>query len=163
MMDKPRPTEIIKADSCMEGGGGHDTHRYYSIVYTPRITVAHHISQLEVINCLLAFRTLSSHYTPGTHVELICDNMATIMSFSGYRGRDRVINAASRAIWTAAHQRGLLISFTHHPGELMTLADALSRKSLGAEYENIANDIVAKECLIPIEVNYKNIDYSHFV
>lgn len=88
LMIRPPPTRQIFADSCLLGGGGHDDERFYEIKYSDSTTKADHISQLEAVNSMLSVRALSEYYPKDTHIELFCDNMATILTFSGFKGKD---------------------------------------------------------------------------
>lgn len=102
VMKNSCPTKVIKADSCLTGGGGTDMNRFYEIIYTPAMAQAHHISTLEAINCLVAMRTLITSKDRGSTVEVQCDSASAIAAFTFGRARDPVLLAVCRAAWYLA-------------------------------------------------------------
>lgn len=163
MMEKPEITEVIEADSCLLGGGGFDGKHFYSITYTSTMTKAYHISQFEALNCMFALRALGKKYPPKSHIEIRCDNIATIWTFAGYKARDKVMLAAARAIWFLANEKQWILSFTHVPGVDMVLSDGLSRESLGEGYEKIVIAETKKRCISRIFPDFKLFDFSSFM
>lgn len=163
MMTSPPPSHTVWADSSMEAGGGHDDTHYYVISYTKKMSNRHHISQLEALNCLVALKTLSADYPEDSHILVVCDNQASIMSFNGFRARDPVISAVCRAMWYYAHLKHFSLSFTHCPGEKMTLSDAISRKEMGHRYRNIAEQLTEQLGLTQIPPVRSAANYSEFL
>lgn len=127
LMKSDTPNKVIKADSCLTGGGGTDMARCYELVYTEKLAAAHHISTLEAINCLVALRTLISARDRNTTVKLQCDSAPAIAAFSFGRARDPVLAAVCRAAWYLAACFDIRMVYTHVPGIHMGIPDALSR------------------------------------
>ena len=162
MMDPPPPDMRIFADSCLQGGGAHTDTHYYSLQYSSAITSHHHISQLEALNCLVALRSLGNKKL-NKHIEICCDNSATIMVFTHHRGRDRVMNAICRALWYWSYSSSIHLSFTHIPGKDMILSDALSRRAIDPQLHALASTIIQKKNLSEIKTAPRATDYSDFL
>ena len=162
MMAPPPPDMTIYADSCLQGGGGHNATHFYSLQYSSQTSARHHISQLEALNCLIALRTLGTK-TTNHHIEICCDNSATIMVFTHHRGRDKVLNAICRALWFWSYSRNIHLSFTHIPGKDMILSDALSRRAFDPDLNDLAHTITEQNKLCEIKPAPRANDYSDFL
>ena len=122
-------SKVITADACLKGGGASDGMNCYMHAFTRRISEAHHISQLEIMNCMTATRAFMSEQDSGNKVILQCDNSATVEAVNRGRARDPVMAACARAIWFHAAKLNVDIVCEHVPGELMFIPDTQSSVS----------------------------------
>lgn len=153
----------MEVDSCLQGGGGFDEKRCYGFTYTERISQAYHISQLESLNAMFAIRALAKFYPKDAHVELHCDNIATVYTLSQFKARDKIMLAAARAIWFFCHERQINLSVTHKAGELLVFADALSREVLGGPHVKVVRDQISKLGVKRIYPDFKLFDFANFL
>ena len=107
ILQKEQPIRSIEADSCMIGGGEASGDKCYMYKYIPPLLGEMHISQLEAVNCVAAIRAFISSEDRGNTVEVKCDNMAAVSTYTSGRGRDEILLACARAIW---HSQSNLIS-----------------------------------------------------
>ena len=125
------PQEHIKrhiwADACLQGAGATDGNRCYTYSLPEAMRAAHHITQLEAINCLAAASLLTQPEDAGNVVVVNCDNQPAVDAFSGGRAEDPVLSACARAMWFLSAQNQVTYEFRHIPGDLMCVPDALSR------------------------------------
>lgn len=162
IMKPAAPAKVIKADSCLTGGGGGtDMKRCYELVYSPAFAAAHHISTLEAVNCLVAIRTLISAHDRDSTIEIQCDSASAIHALALGRARDPVLLAVCRAVWYFAATMDIRFVYTHVPGVDMTVPDALSRAHLGQDHRRKADRIIhqynLKKVVVPkYATNYKN-------
>ena len=153
----------IWADSCLQGGGATDGHRYYAYRYPPAIANGHHISQLEALNVLAAVRAFTTMDHAGGIVEVYCDNQASVSAYSSGRARDYVLAACCRAMWFKAAATQTTLRFTHVPGEAMVLPDALSRAHLSVDMKRQADAIIDKMGLTHINPSAALYAYKSFL
>lgn len=162
-MNPALPRKTIMADSCLSGGGGTDMVRCYQLVYSKAITETHHISTLEAMNCLVAMRTLLSSADRDSTIEVQCDSASTIAAFSAGRARDPVLSAVCRAAWYLSARMGIKVIYTHVPGALMDIPDALSRAHLGPEHRAKAQKIIRDNHLTIISAPKYATNYSNYM
>lgn len=155
IMKPTAPSKIIMADSCLTGGGGTDMTRAYEL--------AHHISTLEAINCLVALRTLLNAADRNTTVELQCDSESAVAAFAFGRARDPVLLAVCRAAWYLAASMNIHIVFTHIPGRLMDIPDALSRAHLGPQHRIRADSVILRNNFKMVQVKKWATNYSNYM
>ena len=105
----------IWADACLLGGGATDGVACYSYTFPQATQEAHHITQLEAINCLTAARVLTTQEDVGNKVVINCDNKPAV---DGGRAEDPVLNACARAIWFLSAQNEVEYEFNTFPGNL---------------------------------------------
>jgi hypothetical protein len=110
--------------------GGFNGTQYYSAKF-PEFVVdqSMHISQLEMLNILVALRTWAPSMTRST-IKIICDNAAAIAVLTSGRGVDPILLACAREVWLVSATYDCTIVPTHRPGITMTTVDALSRAHL---------------------------------
>ena len=152
----------IWADSSLSGAGATDGARFYSYVYPDSIANYHHITQLEAVNVLAAVRAFVSDAHAAGSVQVFCDNMASVSSYSSGRARDTVLAACCRAMWFHAAATQTTLEFTHMPGESMVLPDALSRAHTNPTYRNKASQLVAQMHLTEVKVQRAHFNYASF-
>lgn len=149
----PRTTCFyIECDSSLTGGGGNTSIAYYSWTYSQ-----HHVQkytaihQLEAINLLVAYRTLCPPTgTQGQCIVMVTDNISSAYALSTGRTRDSVLAACARELWLEAARADHDIKIIHRHGELIPLADALSRVSSDQAKANLASKLVRSRNLIEI-------------
>ena len=152
----------VWADACLKGAGASDGSRYYEHVYSAKFTAAHSIVHLEAVNCLAAARVFTRDTHAGGTIEIMCDNRPSVDAFTSGRARDPVLAACARALWFHAAQADVDLRFIHVPGEAMTLADALSRASLGATARAQADALITKLSLSRVKVDRLSFSYKAF-
>ena len=153
----------IWADTCMEGAGASDGARYYTYHFPRRMTEAHHISQLEALNCTAAARAFINSSHAGGTVEIHCDNKSSVDAFKSGRAKDPVLAACTRALWFKAAEEDVTITFTHVPGEAMALPDALSRVHVDSAHRDMAKRLIASLHLKPIDAAPTMLSYAAFI
>lgn len=162
MINHDKIDMVIQVDSCLIGAAGICGNSCYMYRYPVCVAASFHISQLEALNCLMAIRAFTSHLHDRV-VEVHCDNMPAVMTFSNSRGRDVILNAIARAVWFHAVKRNIDIRFRHVPGADLPSVDALSRAYLDDQSMTLARHIVATNCwrLVPLQPGYH--DFNRYL
>ena len=95
----PEPVKDIYVDACLTGIGATDGRAAYAGQVAPLQDGANNITELEIINVVVAIHTLLSQEDRATHVRIHCDNMEAVQVLqSGRAGVDNLIaDALSRA------------------------------------------------------------------
>lgn len=163
MMKPSRPSKVIRADSCLTGGGGTDMDKYYELVYTRAVAEAHHISTLEAMNCLVALRTLLTYRDRNSTIELQCDSASAIAAFAFSRARDPVLLAICRAAWYLTACMDVKVIYTHIPGEDMDIPDSLSRAHLSPQHRARADAVIHNYALSRVDVKKYATNYVNYV
>ena len=153
----------VWADACLRGAGASDGARYYEHVFTKPFTDAHHIAQLEGLNCLAAVRVFVDETSAGGTIEVMCDNRPSVDAFTSGRARDPVLAACARALWLHAATAQVDIRFNHIPGESMALPDALSRASLDSAGRARADAFIRRLSLKRARVRGAHFAYKAFL
>lgn len=141
MINHDRIDLIIEVDSCLVGSAGIAQGACYMYRYPTKVAAAFHITQLEALNCLMAIRAFTSDLCNRV-VQICCDNMAAVMTFTNSRGRDSILNAIARAVWYHGARRNIEYRFVHVPGADLVNVDALSRAYLDQNAMIHANNII---------------------
>ena len=134
---------VIECDACLVGAGGHSANQFYDLTFPQKVTDTYHISQLEVLNILIAIKTLVPKDAHGIRFLVRTDNMAAMYILSSGRSKDGVLAACSREIWLIEALQDIDILVNHTPGESLVLADALSRRTIDFSRSS-TNPCVAK-------------------
>lgn len=142
----------IKCDASLHGGGGCSHSAYYkwkfSSSHAEKYTSIH---ELEAINLLVAFKTLSP--TPvhsQINIVIYTDNMASSYALMTGKTKDTTLGACARQIWLEAANRHLHFTIKHRPGVELTLADALSRYHSDDSKANLAEAILLDKGLVEL-------------
>lgn len=148
----PRTTCFyIECDSFLTGGGGNTDIAYYSWKYSQdhvkKFTAIH---QLEAINLLVAYRTLCPQQELKDSALLLLPTISPPHMRSP-RTRDSVLAVCARELWLEAARADHDIKIVHRHGELIPLADALSRVSSDQAKANLAQQHVCSRNLIQIQ------------
>ena len=125
----PQPiiNRTIVVDACLSGVGGATENSAYACDISAIVPDTFNISELEAINKAVAIQTFVGPADRGTTIKILCDNLPAVQVFRSGRGRNNVILEAARAAWMVQALYQVNIIFEHIPGQLNTLADALSR------------------------------------
>ena len=118
---------------------------YYKLKY-PKALLDRctHISQHGAVNLVVAYRTLTPHYTVGMRMVIHTDNTASQQALHTGRSKDPILGACCRQMWLEAALRDQLVEIRHKPGVQIPLADALSRYDDPAKKEYADSEIAAR-------------------
>ena len=95
---------FIECDSCLEEGGGHSKDLYYMLEYDQaHREQCQHITQLEAVNLVTAYRTLAPHNAPGLKVVIFTDNPSSKHALS--TGRTKCTVLCTRAVVGCCNKR----------------------------------------------------------
>ena len=151
LITKDLPTFNIECDACLSGGGGFSSTHFYSTVFPRDATDQYHISQLEAINIVMAFKALVPSSLRNTRIIITTDNMSAMYSINSGKTRDPVLAACSRELWLAAALQELEIAVAHAPGATLVLADALSRMNTSPSHHDLALRLTQEQGLALID------------
>ena len=130
LMESKKRDIHLEVDACLSGCGGITNEKYYTVEYhTDILEKNYHISQLELLNVLVALKELCKDESH-VKIHVRCDNMSSVCMLQSGKGRDSVMLCIARNIWHWAAQKDIDIIATHVPGVEMTIADALSRNHI---------------------------------
>lgn len=153
-------TMVIEADSSLVAGGAWSGNSFYINRYSAKMSNVYSICQLEAINYLVAVRCFISHNMCGRTVEITGDNGGAIAAISSGRACDVVLAAVARALWYHAAARDVHLVFTHRPGHLIPVADALSRAPISSSDNDKAQRYISDMGLLrkKISPNMQNFE-----
>lgn len=146
------PTFIIECDACLTGGGGFSQSHYFATPFPGKWRERYHISQIEAINTLVAFKTLVPPYLTKSVITIKTDNSASASVLVTGRSHDPVLAACSRELAMLVITQQLEIDVTHVPGASLTLADALSRRHTDADMVARSDSIISSRGLLRAQV-----------
>ena len=155
-----RVVKRIWADACTKGVGASDGSECYMHTFAEDVAQNHHINELEAINCVAAVRTFVTAQHAGGTVEVHCDNQSTVDALTSGRAKNQVLAACARAMWYQAACTDTDLTFTHVPGEEMSLPDALSRAESDHRHEERARAFIRDIPLRVINVEASAFNYS---
>ena len=92
----------IWVDACLRGAGASDGSRYYEHVFSAPFSAAHHIAQLEGLNCLAAARSFVKKDCTGGTIEIMFNNRPSVDAAGRARADHFIRKLALRRI----HIRG---------------------------------------------------------
>ena len=147
----PIPTREIVVDACLIGIGSTSTHTAYAYDLTKQGANFANISELEAINVAVPIQTFIGPSDHGSTVSVLCDNMAAVQVFQSGRGKNHVILEAARTAWMVQALYQVNIVFSHIPGYLNSLADALSRAHTSKLARGTADSMVRAAAISWIE------------
>lgn len=155
------PHLVIECDSSLQGAGGNTDKYCYTWQYDK-----HHIDrfpaihQMEAVNILVAYRTLTHQDTNDpTRVLILTDNIASSTALMTGRTKDPVLGACARELWLEAAKRDDSISIEHRPGTSIPLADGLSRMSTDEAKAAYVRDTVKNKGLTFVPPALKNYEF----
>lgn len=138
------PSAWIECDSSLQGGGGNTISHAYSWIYTDT-----HKKSFSAIHQLEAYRTLA-HVTSKDPVALtiFTDNMSLSYALMTGCTRDTVLASCARELWLEAARYGDRITIDHKPGQMIPLADALSRMANAPDKAAYVHQNIAEHNII---------------
>lgn len=119
----------IECDACLTGGGGNTDRYYYQWTVNDQFKRTYKaIHQIEAINIVVAFKTFcSTKSIKGKGVHILTDNLSSSYALNSGVTKDPVLAACARQLWLEGAVKDVDITITHKAGDLIPLADALSR------------------------------------
>lgn len=115
------------------------------------------IHELEAINIIVAFRTLSHLVAkPGDAVTIWTDNLSLAFALETGKTKDSVLGACSQELWLLAATKSQQIYICHKPGSLILLSDALSRCHEDSVKAAYAEARITHENLIVVPPNLQH-------
>lgn len=144
-----KPICEIECNSSLQGGGGNSGSVCYSWKYNdPHVSRFTAIHQLEAVNLLVAVKTLGPiNAPPGSKILVWTDNMASSFALESGRTRDQVLAACARELWLFVAESNIDIQINHRSGELIPLADALSRRHQDPDKAALADALILRHNL----------------
>lgn len=142
----------LECDSSLQGAGGNNDDHYYIWIYSEQHKTAYpQIYQLEAINIVVAYKTLTISYTDRpTHVTIWTDNITSSFALQTGRTKDPILAACARELWLHASKRNQTVEIRHKKGSLLILPDALSRTSFDQTKVQLAQQIIVQRSLLPL-------------
>lgn len=152
----------IECDSSLHGAGGNNDEKYYAWAYSKKHKKTFpYIYQLEAINIVVAVKTLANFCpTIPTHLTVWTDNITSSFALQTGRTKDNVLGACARELWLHASKANMTLEIKHKRGELIPLADALSRLSHDQPKKKLALEIVKSKGLKCVSPNLN--EYQFF-
>ena len=116
----------LHIDACLTGVGGVWNNRVYAAPIPAFVGLNLNITQLEMINVLIAVRVWAPLWVHST-VRFSCDNLAVVQVVTSSKTKDSFLNACLRNIWLVTASYDIDLSIDHIQGTKNVIADALSR------------------------------------
>lgn len=156
-----KPEVVIECDACPQGGGGFSRDKYYSVRFPHEWAECHHISRLVALNVIIAIVCLVPNISHANSLLMRTDNSATAAVLLNGRTQDVVMGACARELANFAIRKQIDIDIVHVPGELLVLADALSRSNHDAKMNNKASEPLTDMRLekVTVDVRMLNCDF----
>ena len=132
--DHPKIDHEIELDASLQGLGA----RWGQKVYALSIPVGYNhynIVHLEMINILVAVRTWAEDWR-GRTLLVHCDNAAVVSVLQSGATKDLTLAAIARNITMEVAKYDINLHTVHIAGKMNTVADCLSRWSLGPQYRD---------------------------
>lgn len=146
------PSFEIECDACLSGGGGFSQSMYYATSFPCAWQERYHISQIEALNALIAFKTLVPPSLTNHIIVIKTDNSASASVLVTGRTHDPILAACSRQLAMCIVVQQLEIEVVHVPGVSLTLADALSRRHQDIDLYNKSETMIRQAGLIQAQV-----------
>lgn len=142
----------IECDSSLYGGGGNTTAHLYDWQYSQQHKERFpHIVHLEDINITVAYKTFAPTFTiQPAKVILWTDNITSSLALQSGRTKDETLAACTRELWLQASLFNHEVEIRHKTGELIPLADTLSRNSKDPAKARLASTLVNLLRLQPV-------------
>lgn len=153
----------IECDSSLHGGGGNTNSHFYAWKYSHQhMDNFPHIVHLEAINILVAYKTLGPTFKlQPAKIVIWTDNITSSFALQSGRTKDDTLGACARELWLQASIFNHEVEIKHKRGELIPLADALSRRFHDPAKARTADSLIDLRHLQPVQPvirNYKFFD-----
>ena len=126
MFDDARVKLDVFVDPSLSGMGLYWDENVYAVSRHFLATQGLSITQLELLNVLIAFRTFARFWT-GQWVKFHIDNKAVVFALNNGRIKDNYMQQVARSIWLLLATHDIKLECTHIPGKDNIKADILSR------------------------------------
>ena len=126
MFDDARVKLDVFVDASLSGMGLYWDENVYAVSRNLLATQGHSITQLELLNVLIAFRTFTRSWT-GQWVKFHIDNKAVVYALNNGRIKDSYMQQVARSIWLLLATHDIKLECTHIPGKDNVKADIFSR------------------------------------
>lgn len=165
LYDQKRHEYEIECDSSLHGGGGNSTSHFYAWQYSQQHkTNFPQIVHLEAINIIVAYKTLAPTFTlRPAKVVIWTDNIASSFVLQSGKTKDETLASCARELWLQASLFNHEVEIKHKNGDLIPLADALSRKWHDCVKARTADSLVSLwhlQPLQPVVDHYKFFDHE---
>ena len=141
------PSKVILVDACLSGIGGTDGQYAYSAQLTQADDGVINITEMEMVNVVIAIHTLLSQEDRGKHIRIRCDNQAAVSVLQTGKANNPILQDCARAVWMTQALLGVEMSYDHIPGRDNNVADALSRAHLSMGDRDSADRWIAHYAL----------------
>ena len=148
----------VHLDACLTGLGGHFGTMIYHLPL-PRGYNSYDITQLEMLNIVVASKIWSSHWSD-KKIQIFCDNMAVVQVLTTGKARDQMLATCARNIWLIAAMFNIDFQFSHLPGRTNILADLLSRWQTTSNPVEKLNNILQDYTWIPTHPTLTALNYQ---
>ena len=116
----------VYVDASLTGLGGHWQENVYAVSRNLVVTADKNITQLELLNVLLAMRCFA-HKWVSKKIVFHIDNQTAVYVLNKGKTRDPFMQAVIRSIWLIAATNDIQVQGVHVPGTQNVKADILSR------------------------------------
>ena len=157
------PDEVFASDACLVGCGAwvSDIKQYFHTTFPIHIQeAAGHINALELLTIIVACKVWGPPWA-GKRILVQCDNEVSVVVINSGRTRDKFLQACLRELHFIAAVHEFEIRGIHIPGILNRIPDALSRWSLGPQYEAEFTALVGSQGASEVFVYDGLFDFSH--
>ena len=128
----------LECDACLQGGGSFSKNSYISEKFSLNFTSLNlPICQIEAINLTLTIKELTPLDISNLHVIIKTDNKTSQCILDSGYGKDKIITACARFLSEFSAINNIEITVIHSPGELIPIADAMSRAFISKDSKNI--------------------------
>ena len=126
IFDDARVKLDVFVDASLSGMGLYWDENVYAVSRHMLVTQGLSITQLELLNVLIAFRTFARFWT-GQWVKFHIDKKAVVFALKNGRIKDSYMQQVARSVWLFLATYDIKLECTHIPGKNNVKADILSR------------------------------------
>ena len=116
----------VYVDASLTGLGGHWQENVYAVSRNMITTAGKNITQLELLNVLIAMRCFAQKWVSKSIIFHI-DNQTAVYVLNKGKTRDPFMQAVIRSIWLIAASHDIQVQSVHVSGSQNVKADILSR------------------------------------
>lgn len=143
----------IECDSSLHAGGGNTNSHFYAWKYSKNHKEEFpHIVHLEAVNITVAYKTFAPTFScQPAKVVIWTDNITSSFAIQSGKTKDDTLAACAREIWLQAAIFNHEVEIRHKRGELIPLADALSRRYHDLAKAKTADNLIRLWHLRPLQ------------